>query len=82
MTEPDKALLWARLAADHPVLGPAYRAGAAASEARIKELEDEVRELKKALIATAMQATVRQIYTTNEIKFSAPIRAQMKDPDQ
>ena len=36
MTEPDEARLWAILAADHPVLGPAYRAGAAASEARIK----------------------------------------------
>ena len=36
MTEPDEAQLWARLAADHPVLGPAYRAGAAASAARIK----------------------------------------------
>jgi len=40
MTEPDKAQLWAILAADHPVLAPAYRAGAAASEARIKALEE------------------------------------------
>lgn len=58
------------------------RAGAAASDARIKALEDEVRELKEALIATVIQATARQIRTTNEIKFSAPIRAEMKEDDQ
>jgi len=50
MTEPDEALLWARLAADHPVLGPAYRAGAAASAARIKALEARVAELEAALV--------------------------------
>lgn len=60
----------------------AYRAGAAASEARIKALEAEVRELKEALTATVMQATARQIPITNEIKFSAPIRAEMKEADQ
>lgn len=48
MTEPDEALLWAR---KHSVtrthaLAKAYRAGAAASEARIKELEARVAELE------------------------------------
>jgi hypothetical protein len=45
MTEPDNAQLWARLAAIHPVLGPAYRAGAAASEARIKALKEALSDL-------------------------------------
>jgi hypothetical protein len=98
MTKPDEALLWARESAyqmaleevsgpgvDVPValwLATAYQAGAAASKARIKALEDEVRELKEALTATVMQATARQIPITNEIKFSAPIRALLKEADQ
>ena len=86
MTKPDEALLWARgqsaLPAVQTVTAHAYRAGAAASEARIKVLEDEVRELKETLTATVMQATARQIPITNEIKFSAPIRALLKEADQ
>jgi len=49
MGEPDEALLWAILAADHPVLAPAYRAGAAASAARIKALEEAIRDANKRL---------------------------------
>lgn len=60
-----------------------YRAGAAASAERIKELEAEVRELKEALVAVVMEATARDVpITTDTIRFSAPIRALLKDPDQ
>ena len=47
MTEPDEALLWAReqsaLPAVQTVTAQAYRAGAAASAARIKALEEALR---------------------------------------
>jgi hypothetical protein len=50
MTEPDEALLWAReqsaLPAVQTVMAYAYRAGAAASADRIKELEARVAELE------------------------------------
>ena len=53
MSEPDEALLWAReqsaLPAVQTVTAYAYRAGAAASEARIKALEERIAELEKRL---------------------------------
>ena len=59
------------------------RAGAAASAERIKELEAEVRELKEALAAVVMEATARNVpITTDTIRFSAPIRALLKETDQ
>ena len=42
----------------------------------------ETRRAVGTLTATVMQATARQIPITNEIKFSAPIRAEMKEADQ
>ena len=53
MTEADEALLWARKESWHPavqiVIASGYRAGAAASAERIKELEARVAELEAAL---------------------------------
>ena len=48
---------------------------------RIKELEAEVRELKEALVAVVMEVTARDVpITTDTIRFSAPIRALLKEP--
>lgn len=53
MTEPDEALLWARGAGmpiyQHHTLAEAYRAGAAASAERIKELEAAIQQADKRL---------------------------------
>lgn len=50
-------------------------------EARVAELEAEVRELKEALVAVVMEATARDVpITTDTIRFSAPIRALLKEP--
>ena len=58
-----------------------YRAGAAASAERIKELEAEARELNEALVAVVMEVTARDVpITTDTIRFSAPIRALLKEP--
>ena len=74
MTEPDESLLWAReqsaLPAVQTVTAHAYRAGAAASAARIKELEARVAELERQV------NTLRRVVGTDKI---VPL---LKGPDQ
>ena len=86
MTKPDKALLWARLAADHPVLGPAYRAGAAASEARIKELEARVAELELFVAQIARRFVPKKmplnLLRSNCFRESGQARALLKEAEQ
>ena len=79
MTKPDEALLWAReqsaLPAVQTVTAYAYRAGAAASEARIKALEEALRPLAHAAL---LQGEVLGLTTENVMT----ARALLKEADQ
>lgn len=74
MTEPDEALLYARRSGvpvyQHQTVAEAYRAGAAASTERIKELEARVDALERQV------NTLRRVVGTDKI---VPL---LKEPDQ
>jgi hypothetical protein len=79
MTEPDEALLWAREQTEivglELVLANAYRAGAAASEARIKALEGFLRRLRE-------WDQMNPPMTGDHAAWAASIDALLKEADQ
>ena len=90
MTKPDEALLWAR---EHwatvcdedgfPDLATAYRAGAAASEARIKELEARVAELERRTPMDGLRCEVGEDGKTMKITIPGKtFLAPLKEADQ